>query len=595
MKIKLIQMVLLIFAVTSGLIASELVLELGDVQNLMLENEKTAQPTVFVGAPFQLKVIVKNGEGGSLQILGLDKLIVQGESRMNNQRVINGAVSSERSIILNVVADKEGALTIGPVQAENNGAPIKSNTVQFRVIKQPQDSSKVKTASGKSLKDQLRDDQDVVCEFLSDKHSYFQGEPFIITLKVTKNEQIFGFRIKDKIKFPEFSAKNFGEQQNHQELRNNKIFDIIEQKFALVSLKPGDKVINSVTAVYLMNLFDQRQSQSNSLKLDIKPLPKTDEVVDGIGSFKAFTISVDKTSVLMNEAITLTLEICGSGNFDQIDTPKLALPDFIKNYESKNDFIPDDSLGAFGGKKKFEYVIQVSSAGEIKLPAQKFTYFDTNSKVYKTLKTEEIVLSIKQPVGEPVKQPIFPSDQQLGQQIDQQQSLEKKSPISKDIGFIEEDFKPSNSNNKQIPFWVYLILLLLPVLIVFGPYRKVIAVCRDTKAFKLFSKKAALSKFQSDFDLLKRSNKSEQIYGLFLNLLAAKFDITTQLITIDFIEQKLLDLGWDLKKTNEFTDYLNESASLHFITTKQKIDEVQSNNLFKKGQYWIMLLTNKDA
>ena len=617
MKIKLIQTVLLIFGVTSGLIATELVLELGDVQSLMLENEKTAQLTVFVGTPFQLKVIVKNGEGGSLQIPGLDKLKVQGESRMNNQRFVNGAVSVEQNIILDVVASEEGSFTIGPVQVENNGTTIKSNTVQFRAINQPNDTSKVKTASGESLKKQ-RDDQDVVCELLSDKKTYFQGEPFVVTLKIMVHGQIYDIGLKDKMNFPGFSFKPFGQQQNHQELRDNKPIDIIEQKFALVSLQPGNNVINPATAVYQVKVktkrnqngmfgddffggfFDQmhlqqKQSQSNSLKLDIKPLPKTDEFVDGIGSFKAFTSTVDKTLALVNEAITLTLEICGSGNFDQIATPKLVLPDFIKNYESKNDFILDDSLGVFGGKKKFEYVIQVSSAGEIKIPAQKFTYFDTNSKSYKTLKTDEITLSIKQPAGEPVQQPIFPSDKQLDQQMDQQQSLEKKSPISKDIGFIEEDFKPSNSSNIQIPFWVYLILLLFPALIVFGPYRKMIAACRNTKAFKLFSKKAALSKFQGEFELLKSSNKPEQIYGLFLNLLAAKFDITTQLITVDFIEKRLLSSGWDIQKISEFTDYLNECASLHFITTKQKIDEVQSNNLFKKGQYWIMLLTNKDA
>ena len=78
-------------------------------------------------------------------------------------------------------------------------------------------------------------------------------------------------------------------------------------------------------------------------------------------------------------------------------------------------------------------------------------------------------------------------------------------------------------------------------------------------------------------------------------MLATRFDISTQLITMDFIEQKLLDSGWDGKKINEFTDYLNECASLHFITTEQKINQVQANNLFKKGQYWIMLLTNQDA
>lgn len=615
MKIKLIQTVLFIFAVSARLIATELVLELGDVQSLALENEKTAQPTVFVGKPFQLKVIVKNGGDVSLHIPGLDKLNVLKESHVNNQFFVNGATLFEQSIILNVVANQEGSLTIGPVRDEKSGTVVQSNTVTFRVINQPQDLSKIKNASGESLKDQ-QSDQEVVCELLAKQNVFYQGEPFIVTLKITENEQVFSLGLKDKVNFPGFSFKVFGQQQNHKELRNNKLFVIIEQKFVLVPLQAGSKVINPVTVVYQVQaktkrnsrglfgddffsgFFDQmrlqqKQAQTNNLKLDIKSLPKTDDSVDGIGLFKSFTMSVDKASALVNEAIKLTLEVNGTGNFDQIDTPKLVLPEFVKNYESKNDFTPDDSLGVFGGKKRFEYVIQVSEAGEIKIPAQKFTYFDTSSKSYKTLKTDEITLSIKQPAGERVQQPTLPSDQVIDKQLDQEP--QKKSPVTKDIGFIEEEFKLSKSNNLQIPFWVFLILLLFPVFFIFNFHKKLIGICHGSKAFKLFSKKAALSKFQSEFESLKNKKSAEQIYGLFLNLLAAKFDISVQLITMDFIEQKLLVSGWDIQRVNEFTDYLNECASLHFITTKQKTDEMLTSNLFKKGQHWIMLLTNKDA
>ena len=338
MKIKLIQTVLFIFAMTSGLIATELVLELGDVQSLMLENEKTAQPTVFVGAPFQLKVIVKNGEGGSLQIDGLSKLKVLGKSQMNSKNIFNGSVLTEQTIILDVVADQEGSLTIGPARDEKNGATLKSNTVQLRVINQPMDQSKIKTVSGENLEAQ-QVDKDVVCELLSEKKTFFQGEPFIVTLKITINGAIAQIGFEQKMNFPGFSSKDFGQQQNHQELKDNKMIDIIEKKFILVSLQPGNKVINPIGVVYqapvktkrksrslfgddfFAGFFDQTQyqqkkSQSNSLKLEIKSIPKTNESVDGIGLFKIFGMSVDKTEALVNEAITLTLEINGSGNFE---------------------------------------------------------------------------------------------------------------------------------------------------------------------------------------------------------------------------------------------------------------------------------------
>jgi hypothetical protein len=620
MKKNLIQKFLAVIAITLTLTATKLLtgtelrLELVDVPNLSLENENKPQPTVFVGTPFQLKVVVVNGGGGKLSIDGLNKLKVLGKTQTNDKSIINGAVSVEQSIILDVVADQEGPLTVGPVHDEGNSAVGKSNTVQVRVINQPQDSSKIKTASGENLKDQQAG-QEVVCELLTDKRSVFQGEPFIVTLKIIIKGQIAQIGFEQKMNFPGFSSKDFGQQQNHQELRDNKLVDIIEKKYVLVSMQSGNKVINPVNVVYqapvktkrksrglfgdefFAGFFDQvqyqqKQSRSNGLKIDIKSLPATKEPVDGIGAFKKFAISVDKTSALVNEAITLTLEIDGSGNFDQIATPKLAIPDFIKNYESKNDFIPDDAMGAFGGKKKFEYIIQVSTSGAITIPAQKFVYFDTNSKTYQTLKTDEITLSIKQPVGERAQQPMLPIDQHFGQQEPQQK---KPVQISSDIGFIEEDFKLNKSNNLRIQFWIYLILLLVPIFIVFIPYKKLIDVLRGSRIFKVFSKKAALSKFQSEFDVLKAKNEAEKIYGLFLNLLATKFDTSTQLITIDFIEQKLLHSGWDWKKISEFTDYLNECASLHFISTKQLVDESKLSSLFKQGQYWIMLLINQEA
>ncbi|KKQ10837.1 MAG: hypothetical protein US22_C0052G0001 [candidate division TM6 bacterium GW2011_GWF2_36_6] len=107
-----------------------------------------------------------------------------------------------------------------------------------------------------------RTEQGVVCELLTEQNTFFQGEPFIVTLKITVCEQIYDICLKDKMNFSGFSFKNFGQQKNHQELRNNKSVDIIEQKFVLASLQYGNKIINPVTVVYQVQVKTRRESRN---------------------------------------------------------------------------------------------------------------------------------------------------------------------------------------------------------------------------------------------------------------------------------------------------------------------------------------------
>jgi hypothetical protein len=584
-------------------------LELEDVQSLALENEPTPQPTVFTGAPFQIKATVTNGDRNTgnvvIQNLENNKIQVQGRSHHTNIVTDGNRFRSTISYFFQAIADQEGTFQIGPAHVKQGNENIQSNTVQVRVVNQPEDASKIKTATGERVEG-LTQGSEVVCELLTDKKNVFQGEPFTVTVKITINNQVSNLGL-DLLSFPGFTSKDLGQPQQRQELKDDKIIEIVEKRFALTPLQTGSLTIKPAKVVYQVpvkkkhkprgifgddffsGFFDsvelqQKQTLSTPLKIDAIPLPQTNLVCDGIGAFKTFTLSVDKTSALANEAIALTLELEGVGNFDQIATPKLQLPDFIKHYESKATFTPSPILGFFGGKKIFEYVIQVSDMGKITIPAQQFTYFDTESKFYKTIKTDEIVMQINQPLNEPQQQPV--QTQQLKQKND-------IKPRLKDIGFIEEDASATQTDTWAIPLWLFLVLILFPIIFIFNFYDKLLVIILKSTVFKLFSKKAALSKFQNEFNDLSKSNKPEKLYLFFLKLLAEKFEVNTQLITIDFIVNKLAKLNWDTKKISDFTDYLNECASLHFITTKQSINPDLATSLFKKGQYWIMLLTNQ--
>ncbi len=610
MKTRYFYLLLLALITSKFLLATELKLELENVQNLALENEPTPQPTVFTGVPFQLKATVINGDRntGNVIVNGLENNNIRVEGRSHHTNIVmdGSRFKSTITYIFQTIANQEGVFQIGPAHVKQGNETIQSNTVQIRVVEQPKDMSKIKTATGEQLTN-LTQENEITCELLTDKKNVFQGEPFVVTVKITIHKQISNLGL-DLLSFPGFTSKELGQPQQRQELKDDKVIEIVEKRFALIPMQTGSLTINPAKVIYQVPIkqkhkprgifgddffsgfFDsvelqQKQTLSNPLKIDINPLPQTNLVCDGIGTFKSFTLSVDKTSALANEAISLNLELEGAGNFDQIATPKLQMPNFVKHYESKIDFTPNPTLGFFGGKKRFEYVIQVSNTGKITIPAQQFTYFDIEAKSYKTVQTNDITIQINQPLDEPQQKPF--QNQQLEQKIDIKSKL-------KDISFIEEDASATKTDGWKIPLWLFIVLILSPIIFFFNFGNKLLVFILKNRVFKLFSKKAALSKFQTEFETLSKNNRPEKLYLFFLKILAEKFDVNTQLITTDFITNKLANLNWDVKKIGDFTDYMNECASLHFITTNRNINPDMTNILFKKGQYWIMLLTNKN-
>ena len=54
--------------------------------------------------------------------------------------------------------------------------------------------------------------------------------------------------------------------------------------------------------------------------------------------------------------------------------PTLDLPKNVKYYKSKEEFEADSSLGLLGGRKSFEYILQVTCACELEIPKQLLTY-----------------------------------------------------------------------------------------------------------------------------------------------------------------------------------------------------------------------------
>lgn len=599
--------ILFILLATTTLSATEVVLELVDVKSVMLSGEKEPQNTVFTGETFKLKATIKNADSntGDIKIDGLEKLNVLGNSSHSNfTMMINGRMTAENSRFYDVSTENEGPYEIGPAQVQQNGSIIKSNTIKFRAIKRPDN---YKESSG-SEKD---NENTVECQLTADKKNIFVGEPLTVTLKIKCLGQIHNLSFAEQITFPGFQIKDDQKAEQRLETKDNKTYQVVEKKFYLIALNPGEQKIKPAKIAYHVpqrqkqrpigmlddgffagfgGLFDrmqlvQKNAYSNPLAIKILSMPQNQESTDGVGKFTTFKSSVDKSSALLNEAIKLILEIEGEGNFEQIATPKLTLEPYVKSYESKTEFVEDPAMRPFTGKKVFEYIIQVSKAGQVVIPAQKFIYLDTETKTTKTLETKPLTLQITQPEGEAPQYTRTPEKATVYQAPEEAQKNESE------ISFIEQDGQIMQKNSWTLPWWLMLIALLIPIIFYTQASRNILSKLRTNSIFAKASKRSSLNKLAGDFQNIKVSNKPEQLYSFFLSLLALKFDLNIQEISHDQIIEQLKQSGVEEAKINDFIDFLNECASLHFITTKTAAGQVVVENLFKKSEYWIIVLT----
>ena len=165
------------------------------------------------------------------------------------------------------------------------------------------------------------------------------------------------------------------------------------------TLKPAAQMVNLMVGTSGFGLFaqpsvEQRQLESNSLELTIKPLPAGPADFSGaVGEF-TFVSKVVPVTAAVGEPVTWTLELKGTGNWPDIPglPPREASNDFQVVQPKSKRAMKDGSL--FEGTLSEDVVLVPTRPGTYRLAPVRFTYFDTKSGTYRTLASEPATVTI---------------------------------------------------------------------------------------------------------------------------------------------------------------------------------------------------------
>lgn len=362
---------------------------------------------------------------------------------------VNGARTFKKSYVYQLAPKKKGTLTIGSASIEignkiHKTEPV-SVTVGDAVKEEPRQRQQNPWGWGSFFGDeepqQPQRRQDIgqgihlVAE-VSNPNPYL-NEPITVVYKlyVSHEAGIRGMQLVNAPKFNNFWNHTLSE--NDMKVTTGKYQGkeyrvaliqrsvLLPQKDGKLTLDPleFDMSVEEMTGHYdrwgrpQISVSNKRFTTGTKV-INVKPLPLETQPADytgAVGNYK-FSAKVNKTTVKANEPIELTVTANGKGNLQLFSLPKPIAPPALEIYDPESiDNISKDISSGMTGSKTDKYVIVPQYKGQYTIQPMTFSYFDTASKTYKTVTTEEIVIDVTEgpelPSNEPEKEDLKQSDE----------------------------------------------------------------------------------------------------------------------------------------------------------------------------------------
>ncbi len=471
----------------------------------------SAPKVVSLNQQFRL-VYEINTRGGKFippELKDFEVLMGPSTSYSESTQIINGRISRHVSYTYTYLLQptKTGDFTIPPARLQLKGKVYESGPVKITVV-QGNNTQQATGSTGKSTAGSAS--SNLYVRMIVDKNEVYLGEPVVVTVKIFSRVSLTGF---EEVDMPEFNG--FLKQEiptpNLTSLQREYIDGVayntgVIQRYLLFPQTTGELKVDPVKIVCLVrkrvhaspggffdDFFDTYQTVrqpifSNRLKIRVKPLPSgaPEGFRGAVGTF-GLDASVDKTTLRVNDAVTLKVRISGNGNLKLVEAPSIDFPPDFETYDPKVVTHIKNTVHGATGYKQFEYLMIPRHAGKYRIPPVTFSYFDPVQKSYKTLRTPAFTLQVRK------------GEEESGTQVVVSGDKEQVKYLGKDIRYIytrpmrlkKEGYTLFGTLFFRLFFLVIFFLFVLVVLIsrhrrrMLGDQRRV----RNRKANKVARKR----------------------------------------------------------------------------------------------------------
>ncbi len=558
----------------------------------------SAPSTVEVGGKFRVQFTVNTqnvSHFSAPDFKGFEVIYGPATSSQSSFQMINGRTSQSSSIIYTYVllAGNSGTFTIGSASVQVDGKTVKSKPVQVRVLSGGAGGSSNggssngggnsgnygggQSSSAPSASSSNISAKDLFMTATASRTSVHEQEAILLTYKIYtlvdltqldgKLPTLDGFQIQE---IPLPRTKEFSiEQYNGRNYRT-----VTWSQYLLFPQKSGKLTIPSITyegVVITRNrnldpieaFFNgqsgysevKRKITTPTLTINVSPLPNKPEGFSGaVGKFSVSS-SISTKEVDANEAVTLKISVQGSGNMKLISTPEVQFPKDFETYDAKVNDNFQLTRSGLSGSKDFEYLFVPRHPGTYEIPASEFIYFDTESRSYKTIKTEAYTLKVNKGKGG--------AGQSVSNYSGQQQDVQQ---LNQDIRFIKKGdvdlHQPGDTFFGTWKCWAAYILpfLLFVIAMVLGRKQMKananVAHLRGKKANKVALKRMKTAK--KLLDAHDTGKFYDEVLRALWGYVGDKFNMSQESLNKENIEQSLTSRQVPDEQIQQFMKVLND-------------------------------------
>lgn len=379
---------------------------------------------VVEGNKFNIAFVLRNAEGQSFsppEISWARKLYGPALSTSYSSSWVNGKSSSSSSQEYTMIykAEKPGKYTVGPASIVVNGNRMTTKAITVEVVAGDKNANSGYPSGGQQAPQQRRNNQvhfddpltqdasrgvganDLFVRIEMSKPRVYEQQAVVCTIKLYTKYQISQFITNKQPSFDGFLIEEINMQPslNNEEVLNGQPYRVAvlkkcilyPQQSGKLTISSGNYDVNVVQYENYRTLFGtlsqpverKMQVNSNQAVVNILPLPEP-RPATFTGAVGKFTVkaALNNNDLKTFKASVFNYTIEGVGNIKYIKAPTIQFPKEFDVYDPKTNAQTASTGNDLHGTVKIDYTFIPQYAGDFKIPASVFTYFDPETGKY---------------------------------------------------------------------------------------------------------------------------------------------------------------------------------------------------------------------
>ena len=334
--------------------------------------------------------------------------VVGGPNQAVSNSWINGKRTYSKTYSYFLAPNSKGKFSIAQAEITIDDETYKTTPIQIEV------TSAVETPTDGNNSDFVASENLHLVAEISDANPFLnEAITVVYKLYVSPLVSVSNWREMDSPVYSDFWSQNIDIKQlkiESGQYKGEPYRYVVLRKTILYPQKTGELEIQPLALSVSVDVPSERRDifggrlyttvdktvTAGKRNIDVKPLPianKPANFTGAVGSFD-FKVNASKTQLAATESLTFKVQVSGKGNLKLFDLPKLEVPSSIELYEPERIENVRTDLNGTQGSIADTYTVVPNQKGNFPIPALSFSYFDLNSKSYKTINAEEILLEV---------------------------------------------------------------------------------------------------------------------------------------------------------------------------------------------------------